>query len=45
MRLGKGNGLDVISAIKKRRPGGARHHSHRLRQYRNRGECGEARRG
>ena len=44
MRLGDGNGLDVICALKRRRPGCARHHPDRLRQYRNRGECGEARR-
>src|ERR1700727_2923530 len=43
MRLGDGNGLDVISAMKKRgAEARARHHPHRLRQYRDPCECREA---
>ena len=44
MRLGDGNGLDVISAMKRRAAGSARHHPHRLRQYRDCGQRSEARR-
>ncbi len=42
LRLGDGNGLDVISAIKKTTARGARDHPHGVRQYLDCRECCEA---
>ena len=44
MRLGDGNGLDVISELKAKRPGCPRHHPDRLRQHHDGGHRSEARR-
>ena len=44
MRLADGNGLDVMSDLKAKRPRRTRHHPHGIREYRDGRHRGEARR-